>query len=231
MASQAKGPKISNKGNGNYAFIDSKREAEKVFVEELGSTLVTVAKDVKIQIEFNPAEVAAFRLIGYENRILAARDFDDDRKDAGEIGAGHTVTALYEVIPVGVETEYAIGGVDSLRDQTPVANPLPDTGELLFKGPLQGDCYKAHYTLVGKYPELAEMVTGHSDEQIRKLDIMLMVTSLRCRTGADDFQPQYRKFSAAHITSLNAAARKLEGERLIRGRREPRNRRRRDAVV
>lgn len=97
--------RISNEGNGNYAFIDSKREAEKVFVEELGSTLVTVAKDVKIQIEFNPRKVSAYRLIGYENRMLAARDFADDSKDAGEIGAGHTVTALYELVPAMASQE------------------------------------------------------------------------------------------------------------------------------
>ena len=98
----------------------------------MGGTLFTIAKDVKIQVEFNPARVQAYRLIGYENRLLAAEDFNDDTKDAGELGAGHSVTALYEVIPVGVETEYAIGGVDSLRYQTPVARQLRDTGELLF---------------------------------------------------------------------------------------------------
>jgi secreted protein with Ig-like and vWFA domain len=95
--------KLADKGNGNYAYIDTPAEARKVLVEQLGGTLVTIAKDVKIQIEFNPAEVMAYRLIGYENRLLAAQDFNDDTKDAGEIGAGHTVTALYELVPVGVE--------------------------------------------------------------------------------------------------------------------------------
>ena len=107
---------LSNKGNGNYAFIDTENEARKVLVEQISSTLVTIAKDVKIQVEFNPQEVAAFRLIGYENRILAAEDFNDDKKDAGEIGAGHTVTALYEIIPVGVKSE-ALGSVDELKYQ------------------------------------------------------------------------------------------------------------------
>ena len=97
--------KIADKGNGHYAYIDSPREAYKVLVEEMGSTLVTVAKDVKIQIEFNPAKVGAFRLIGYENRIMAHQDFNDDTKDAGEIGAGHHVTALYELVPPGKEAE------------------------------------------------------------------------------------------------------------------------------
>lgn len=91
--------KLADKGNGHYAYIDDRNEARKVFVEELSGTLVTIAKDVKIQVEFNPAQVGAYRLIGYENRALADRDFNDDTKDAGEIGAGHTVTALYEIIP------------------------------------------------------------------------------------------------------------------------------------
>ena len=94
---------ISNQGDGNYFYIDSLREAEKVLVNQLSATLFTIAKDVKIQVEFNPAYVNAYRLIGYENRLLAAEDFNDDRKDAGEIGAGHTVTALYEVVPVGTD--------------------------------------------------------------------------------------------------------------------------------
>ncbi|MFP6604839.1 MAG: VWA domain-containing protein [Pirellulaceae bacterium] len=122
---------ISNKGNGNYAFIDTEKEAHKVLVEQISSTLVTIAKDVKIQIEFNPQKVAAFRLIGYENRILAAEDFNDDKKDAGEIGAGHTVTALYEIIPVGVESD-ALGDVDKLKYQkkTKPSNTA-NNGELL----------------------------------------------------------------------------------------------------
>jgi Ca-activated chloride channel family protein len=108
--------RISNKGNGNYAYIDGITEARKVLVEQAGGTLVTIAKDVKIQIEFNPAHVTAYRLIGYENRILAAEDFNDDKKDAGEIGAGHAVTALYEVVPVGVEVN--IPTVDPLKYQS-----------------------------------------------------------------------------------------------------------------
>jgi Ca-activated chloride channel family protein len=91
--------KLADKGNGNYAYIDTLKEAKKVLVTELGGTLVTIAKDVKIQIEFNPVYVDSYRLIGYENRVLAKEDFNDDTKDAGELGAGHTVTALYEIIP------------------------------------------------------------------------------------------------------------------------------------
>jgi Ca-activated chloride channel family protein len=91
--------KLADKGNGNYGYIDSLREAQKTFVEDLFGTLVTIAKDVKIQVEFNPAQVDSYRLLGYENRVMATRDFRDDTKDAGEIGAGHSVTALYEFVP------------------------------------------------------------------------------------------------------------------------------------
>ncbi len=96
---------LADNGNGNYAYIDSVSEAKKVLVDEMGATLVTVAKDVKLQVEFNPAYVKGYRLLGYENRALATEDFDDDKKDAGEIGAGHMVTALYEIIPVGSEQD------------------------------------------------------------------------------------------------------------------------------
>jgi len=107
---------ISNKGNGNYAYIDGITEARKVLVEQMGGTLITIAKDVKIQVEFNPTQAEAYRLIGYENRMLAAEDFNDDKKDAGEIGAGHTVTALYEVVPAGGKVD--LPGVDPLKYQT-----------------------------------------------------------------------------------------------------------------
>jgi len=98
--------KLADKGNGNHAYIDTMQEAQKVFGQEFGGTLYTIAKDVKIQVEFNPAAVSGYRLIGYENRMLADEDFIDDTKDAGELGSGHTVTALYEVIPVGVESPF-----------------------------------------------------------------------------------------------------------------------------
>lgn len=97
---------LSDKGNGNHAYIDNIREARKVLISEFGGTLFTVAKDVKIQIEFNPAYVKAYRLLGYENRRLNKEDFNDDRKDAGDLGSGHTVTAIYEVIPVNSKSDY-----------------------------------------------------------------------------------------------------------------------------
>ena len=112
--------KLADKGNGNYGYIDNFAEARKVFVDQLNSSLVTIAKDVKIQIEFNPAQVQAYRLIGYENRILKSEDFNDDTKDAGEIGAGHTVTALYQIVPVGKKIGVTEGtDVDELKYQKP----------------------------------------------------------------------------------------------------------------
>lgn len=107
---------LADKGNGNHSYIDNMMEAKKTLVTEFGGTLFTIAKDVKIQIEFNPELVQAYRLIGYENRLLNDEDFNDDTKDAGELGAGHTVTALYEIIPVGVKNEFS-GNVDSLKYQ------------------------------------------------------------------------------------------------------------------
>lgn len=99
----AKMQKLANKGNGNHAYIDNLSEARKVLISQFGGTMFTIAKDVKLQVEFNPAKVQGYRLIGYENRMLAKEDFNDDTKDAGELGSGHTVTALYEIIPVGIE--------------------------------------------------------------------------------------------------------------------------------
>jgi len=106
---------LADKGNGNYYYIDNLMEAKKVFVNDMRGTLFTIAKDVKLQLEFNPAKVKAYRLIGYENRLLKKEDFADDTKDAGELGAGHTVTALYEIIPYGSQEE--IPGVDDLKYQ------------------------------------------------------------------------------------------------------------------
>lgn len=107
---------LADKGNGNYAYIDNINEARKVLINAFGGTLFTIAKDVKLQVEFNPDKVLAYRLIGYENRLLEDRDFNDDQKDAGELGSGHTVTALYEVIPVGIKSSFA-GTVDDLKYQ------------------------------------------------------------------------------------------------------------------
>jgi Ca-activated chloride channel family protein len=121
--------KLADKGNGNYAYLDSLHEARRVLVAEAGATLVTIAKDVKLQIEFNPQTVEGYRLIGYENRVLRHEDFNDDKKDAGEIGAGHSVTALYEIVPAGVKM--AGGAVDPLKYQAPPTRREGTSTELL----------------------------------------------------------------------------------------------------
>ncbi|MCA6074237.1 vWA domain-containing protein [Fulvivirga sedimenti] len=120
---------LADKGNGNYAYIDNIQEARKVFVNEFGGTLFTIAKDVKIQVEFNPANVQAYRLIGYENRALKDEDFNNDKKDAGELGAGHTVTALYEVVPVGVKSPFY--SIDPLKYQKPEKKQDSFSNELM----------------------------------------------------------------------------------------------------
>ncbi len=133
---------ISNAGNGNYFYIDNIKEAEKVFVKEMRANMFTIAKDVKIQIEFNPAHVKAYRLIGYENRMLSKEDFNDDLKDAGELGAGHNVTAIYEIVPVS--SDWNVRTVDELKYQTYEMNNNAKTGNeimtLKFRyKPIQSD--------------------------------------------------------------------------------------------
>lgn len=118
---------LADKGNGNYAYIDGYPELKKVLGEQIGATLVTIAKDVKIQVEFNPTHVGSYRLLGYENRVLAHRDFNDDTKDAGEIGAGHTVTALYEIVPTATSAE-----VDPLKYQAPRTTTVAATTDELM---------------------------------------------------------------------------------------------------
>ncbi|HEY4417162.1 MAG TPA: VWA domain-containing protein [Verrucomicrobiae bacterium] len=143
---------LADKGHGNYAYIDSLNEGHRVLVEQLSGTLVTIAKDVKIQVEFNPAQVNGYRLIGYEDRLLAKEDFNDDKKDAGDIGAGHTVTALYEIVPVGQELE-TTPGVDPLKYQKPAkASKAAGNDELLtlklrYKQP-EGDTSRLLTTVV-----------------------------------------------------------------------------------
>ncbi len=131
----AKMQKLAKQGNGNYAYVDDIAEARKTLVAEMGATLLTVANDVKLQVEFNPNEVSAYRLIGYEDRLLATEDFSDDRKDAGDMGAGHSVTALYEVVPVGVKGTVRVREQDALRYAVPSAEasgPRAVRGELAY---------------------------------------------------------------------------------------------------
>jgi Ca-activated chloride channel family protein len=123
--------KLADKGNGNYAYLDSVEEARKVLVRQINGTLVTIAKDVKIQVEFNPVQVASYRLIGYEKRVLRKEDFNNDKIDAGEIGAGHTVTALYEVVPAGTAPNPAesVSPVDDLKYQSNPAAAASSLGK------------------------------------------------------------------------------------------------------
>lgn len=120
---------LADKGNGNFAYVDNILEAQKVFVKEMGATLNTIAKDVKLQIEFNPVHVKAYRLVGYENRLLADEDFNDDKKDAGELGSGKTVTALYEIIPA--KSKESIDNIDTLKYQKTVSQDQIALNEMM----------------------------------------------------------------------------------------------------
>jgi Ca-activated chloride channel family protein len=137
---------LADNGDGNYSYIDDISEARRVLVEEMGGTLFTVAKDVKLQVEFNPAVVKGYRLIGYENRLLNDEDFDDDTKDGGEIGSGHRVTALYEVVPV--DSKFEVAGSD-LKYQQPGISSSTDwaTVGIRYKQPSAND------SILLSYPE------------------------------------------------------------------------------
>jgi len=149
---------LADKGNGNYAYLDNLDEARRTLVAQFGGTLFTVAKDVKLQVEFNPARVASYRLIGYENRLLANEDFNDDRQDAGELGAGHTVVALYELVPVGAASSL----VDKLKYQPDPASPAaPSTADVLtvklrYQAPQGGPSQLLAQPLAGAARPIAE---------------------------------------------------------------------------
>jgi len=148
---------LSNKGNGNYAYIDNILEAKKVFSDELWGTLYTIAKDVKIQIEFNPSVVESYRLIGYENRMLNNEDFNDDKKDAGEIGSGHTITALYEIIPKGVGSDKSL--VDDLIYQERQTKKSSDlmTLKIRYKSPDENTSQLITHTVKAKSKTCEEL--------------------------------------------------------------------------
>lgn len=153
---------LADNGNGNYAYIDTLNEARKVLVDEMSSTLQTVAKDVKVQIEFNPAVVAEYRLVGYENRLLQQEDFNNDRIDAGEIGAGHTVTALYEITLAGSDAL----SVEPLRysgNQREVEQAIVDSGEFAFLK-LRYKAPEADTSILVEYPLLVEDINTNIDE-------------------------------------------------------------------
>ncbi len=155
---------LADAGNGNYGYIDTRREAEKLLVEQVSGTLVTIAKDVKLQVEFNPAQVASYRLIGYEKRLLKKEDFNNDAVDAGEIGAGHTVTALYEIVPAGTDDASAqVADVDDLKytSVAPRSEKIVASDELLtlkirYKDPEGGESKKLEFPLVDEGRRFAE---------------------------------------------------------------------------
>lgn len=148
---------IADKGNGNYAYIDNLQEARRVLVKEFGGTLFTIAKDVKFQIEFNPEYIKSYRLIGYENRLLNEEDFNDDRKDAGEMGAGHNVTALYELVPAGSEDDGP--SVDPLRYQQSGTAGRGEEGKGKYKG--------EYLTIKLRYKEPEGMTSRLFEKQVR----------------------------------------------------------------
>lgn len=150
---------LADKGNGNYAYIDNFEEARRTFVTEFGGTLFTIAKDVKLQIEFNPKYVQAYRLVGYENRLLQNEDFNNDKKDAGDMGAGHTVTALYEIVPVGVKSG-SVNWVDPLKyqQQGVVSNNNNEvlTVKLRYKQPTDSHSQLLTKVLINQVQEMAQ---------------------------------------------------------------------------
>ncbi|MBB6462247.1 vWA domain-containing protein [Flammeovirga kamogawensis] len=152
---------IADKGNGNYAYIDNLQEAQKVLVKEFGGTLMTIAKDVKFQLEFNPKFVAKYRLIGYENRLLEDEDFDDDKKDAGEIGAGHSVTALYEIVPVIKKTRNMSELKYQSTELTEYAKNSNDllTLKLRYKQPTKSKSNLIETVVKSNYKPLSETTT------------------------------------------------------------------------
>jgi Ca-activated chloride channel family protein len=169
---------IADQGNGNYHYVDNRTEARRVLVEEMTGTLVTIAKDVKIQVEFNPRQVAGYRLIGYENRMLRTEDFNDDTKDAGEIGAGHTVTALYEIVPAGQNVD--VPPVDKLKYQ-PTAVSTAATGDSKPDGNESGNTATELLTLKMRYKQ-------PDGDTSRKLDWAVSDNGKTFRAASGDFQ-------------------------------------------
>ena len=172
--------KLADNGNGHYAYIDSDREAHRVLVQQLSASLVTIAKDVKIQIEFNPAEVKSYRLVGYENRMLATEDFANDRKDAGEIGAGHTVTAIYEIEPMGAVAA-ALAAPQGMKYQVPDAKVAPP----------KNDGQKSNLSDAAKSGELATVALRYKqpDENTSKrIEFTIENQEKSFTSASDDFR-------------------------------------------
>lgn len=200
---------LADKGNGNHAYIDGESEAKKVLVNEFGGTLFTIAKDVKLQIEFNPAKVQGYRLIGYENRLLNKEDFNDDKKDAGELGSGHTVTALYEVIPVGIQDEF-LKDVDPLKYQKKAkASKTSGSEEILtvkfrYKAPSGSESKLIEHPVIDK-----EIAFDRTSENFRfaacVAEFGMLLTNSKFKSNA----------SFVHViqTAKNAKGKDVEGYR------------------
>jgi Ca-activated chloride channel family protein len=200
---------LADKGNGNHAYIDGESEAKKVLVNEFGGTMFTIAKDVKLQIEFNPAKVQGYRLIGYENRLLNKEDFNDDKKDAGELGSGHTVTALYEMIPAGVDDEF-LKNVEKLKYQkNSKANKASASDEILtvkfrYKEPSDSESRLIEHPVIDK-----EITFDRTSENFRfaasVAEFGMLLTNSQFKSSA----------SFAHViqTAKNAKGQDAEGYR------------------
>jgi Ca-activated chloride channel family protein len=209
---------LADNGDGNYAYVDTLQEARKVLVEEAGGTLVTLARDVKIQVEFNPAAVAAYRLVGYENRMLATEDFDDDARDAGDMGAGHTVTALYEVVPVGVKSpagpavplkyqpraKGAARSAELMTVKVRYKEPQAETSQLLAKTvPSVAGDGSSDLRFASAVAELGMLLRGSDHKGLASFDGLLS----RARDAVGDDRSGYRR----EFLALAATAARLSG--------------------
>lgn len=200
---------LADNGDGNYNYLDSVYEAKKVLVDEMGGTLVTVAKDVKIQVEFNPGQVSGYRLIGYENRLLNNEDFHNDKIDAGEIGSGHTVTALYEIIPAEAEKGSERDGLKYQTDQTTAETtgsselltvslrykaPNGDTSKLV-EYPVEADSYRAacseNLAFAAAVAEFGMILRGSENKGTSSYQSVIALAEPCTHAGADDYRREF----------------------------------------
>lgn len=196
---------IADKGNGNYSYIDNLQEARKILVREFGGTLFTIAKDVKFQIEFNPTKVKSYRLIGYENRLLNDEDFNDDRKDAGEMGSGHNVTALYELVPAGSE------------EITPSVDPLKYQGEVRSRVSAENNYHNEYLTIKIRYKKPDGLTSMLMEKPVRNYvnDLEDASENLRFAAAVSEFGMILRNSEFKGSSSLAEAsklARSARGE-------------------
>jgi Ca-activated chloride channel family protein len=226
---------LADKGNGNYAYIDNITEARKTLVSEFGGTLFTVAKDVKLQIEFNPAKVQAYRLLGYENRILNKEDFNDDKKDAGDMGSGHTVTAFYEIVPAGIKDDYMVS-VDPLKYQKvkqtapittgseemmtikfrykePVSSKSKLSQAVIYDKPLDFNATSVDFKFASAVAEVGMLLRDSKFKQ--KASYVHAIATARAGKGADNegYRAEFiRLAESAKLLSRSSALAKVEEE-------------------